>query len=690
MRIPNHRDVMESSKPSPVSLSENPSPPRHSTGELSAASTPPPDERDPLAARIRKTLFGRPRDLRDGNLFHSISLIPFLAWVGLGADGLSSSAYGPEEAFKTLGAHTYLAIGLALVTGLTVFIISAAYRGIIEAFPHGGGGYVVATKLLGRPAGVISGSALLVDYVLTITVSIAAAGDVIFSFLPPGWLGLKLPMEVVFILGLSTLNIRGVRESAIALAPIFMVFVFSHAAVIVGGILARADAVPRVAASVSSGFHAGVSTMGIGGMLLLFIHAYSLGGGTYTGIEAVSNGLPIMREPRVRTAKRTMLYMGVSLACTAAGLLVCYLLWDVQPVAGKTLNAVLVEKMTAHLPLGMVLAIITLLSEGVLLIVAAQAGFLDGPRVLANMALDHWMPRRFAALSDRLTSQNGIVVMGGAALLALLYTGGDIGKLVVMYSINVFLTFSLSMFGMLKHCLSERRWRQATLFAVGFVLCGTILVITVIEKFLEGGWLTLLVTTGVVALSFVIRGHYRRVEMKLSILYRDVRQLEFPEHRALPITSLAAPTACVLVPSYGGVGIHTVLNVFRAFPNHFKNLVFVSVGVIDSGGFKGADGVEELDRATGAMLERYCSLATELGVPSTFRYSVGTDAVAEAERLCRQVMADFSVLTFFGGKVVFAREQWYQRLLHNETATAIQKRLYWLGATMVVLPARVT
>jgi hypothetical protein len=147
-----------------------------------------------LAQRVRRALVGAPRDLRDGKLFHSISLIPFLAWVGLGADGLSSSAYGPEEAFKTLGAHTYLAVALALMAGLTVFIISAGYRGIIEAFPHGGGGYVVASKLLGRSAGVVSGSALLVDYVLTITVSIAAAGDVIFSFLPPRWVGRKLPL----------------------------------------------------------------------------------------------------------------------------------------------------------------------------------------------------------------------------------------------------------------------------------------------------------------------------------------------------------------------------------------------------------------------------------------------------------------------------------------------------------------
>jgi L-asparagine transporter-like permease len=658
-------------------------------------SPPPPDDTTSLGRRLRQTLVGRPRDLRDTKLLHHISLIPFLAWVGLGADGLSSSAYGPEEAFKTLGAHTYLAVALALMAGLTVFVISAGYRGIIEAFPHGGGGYVVASKLLGRSAGVVSGSALLVDYVLTITVSIAAAGDVIFSFLPPAWVGMKLPLEVTFILGLTTLNIRGVRESAIALAPIFMVFVISHVVVIVGGVVAHAGALPATTRAVTTGLHGGLQTLGLGGLLLLFVHAYSLGGGTYTGIEAVSNGLPIMREPRVQTAKRTMLYMATSLAFTASGLLVCYLLWDVSPVPGKTLNAVLVEKMTAKLPFGAAMSIVTLFSEGILLVVAAQAGFLDGPRVLANMAVDAWVPRRFAALSDRLTAQNGIVLMGAASLAALLYTNGDVGKIVVMYSINVFLTFSLSLFGMLRKTLAERRatprWpRDAAVFGAGFVLCVTILAITVLEKFGEGGWLTLVVTALVVGLCFLIRRHYRGVRARLATLYKDVRDLDDGSHAPLPIVEPGAPTACVLVASYDGVGIHTVLNVFRSFPGHFKNLVFVSVGVIDSGGFKGADAVEELERRTRATLERFCSLATSLEVPSTYELGVGIDAVEEAEQVCRRVLARFPVVTFVGGKVIFARERWYQRFLHNETALAIQRRLYWLGATMVVLPAKVT
>ena len=137
--------------------------------------------------RLKRLLFGAPRDVEDPHVFHKISLIAFLAWVGLGADGLSSSAYGPDEAFRALGEHTYLAVFLALATALTVFIISYAYSRIIEHFPSGGGGYVVATKLLGPSFGVVSGCALLVDYVLTISVSIASAADQIFSFLPLGW-----------------------------------------------------------------------------------------------------------------------------------------------------------------------------------------------------------------------------------------------------------------------------------------------------------------------------------------------------------------------------------------------------------------------------------------------------------------------------------------------------------------------
>jgi len=538
---------------------------------------------------------------------------------------------------------------------------------------------------------------LLVDYVLTITTSIAAAGDALFSFLPAEWRGVKLATEVGLILVLIVLNIRGVRESVLALLPVFLLFLATHLLVIGGAILGHLPQMGETARSVSAGFQQGATTIGLGGMLVIFLRAYSLGGGTYTGIEAVSNGLPIMREPRVETGKRTMVYMGASLAFTASGLLIAYLLWRVAPVPGKTMNAVLVERLTAGLPLGQVFVVLTLFSEAALLVVAAQAGFIDGPRVLSNMAVDSWVPHRFAALSERLTTQNGILLMGGAALAALLYTRGEVGQLLVMYAINVFVTFSLSMLAMLRfwrrHRATRPEWRtRFALFAFAFVLCVTILVVTVYEKFLEGGWVTVMITLLVIALCLLIRRHYRSAAARVDQLYRELGELgaaRSGQADAWPEPDRTQPVAAVLVESYGGVGIHTVLNLFRAFPNHFKGLVFVSVGVVDSSEFKGDDALEQLQRRTETMLTRYRALAAELKVPAAARMKSGTEVVATAEALCLEVAAEFPRSTFFAGKLIFQRPRWWHALLHNETARAIQERLQWAGKTMVTLPIRV-
>jgi amino acid transporter len=646
-----------------------------------------------LRQRIRRTIIGPPRSLNDSRLFHKVSLVALLAWVGLGADGLSSSAYGPEEAFRALGSHTYLALALAAVTALTVIVISIAYSRVIEHFPHGGGGYVVATKLLGAKAGVVSGCALLVDYVLTITISIAAAGDALFSFLPPHWAAGKLPAEAVLIGAMILLNLRGIRESVLVLTPIFVLFVITHLVLIVGGFIAHADRLPQTLSSAGAGFHDGLSTLGFAGMFLLFIHAYSLGGGTYTGIEAVSNGLTIMREPRIRTGKRTMLYMAASLAFTAGGILALYLLWNVAPEQGKTLNAVLAERFVEVVPLGRTFVVLVLLAEGLLLVVAAQAGFVDGPRVLANMAVDSWVPRRFAALSERLTAQNGVMLMGITSLAALLATRGDVRYLVVMYSINVFVTFSMTELSMCRLWIGQRKtrrdWRRKIgIHVAGLTMCATILAVTVFQKFGEGGWITLAITGVVIAGCLLIKRHYTAVAARLSLAFAGLEHVPPASAPPLGPPDPHQPTAVVLVGGFNGFGIHTTYNVFRAFPGHFKGLVFVSVGVIDSGGFKGEDSIDRLRVETEQMLTRYMDLAHRLGIPAATRGAVATETVEEAERLCLTVAGEFPYSTFFAGQVVFARESWLRRLLHNQTAYAIQRRLQLAGRNLVILPAR--
>src|SRR5713101_4165938 len=199
-----------------------------------------------MVDKLKQWIIGKPRDISDPHIFHNVSLIAFLAWVGLGADGLSSSAYGPDEAFRALGTHTHLSPFLVLMTAVTIFVISIAYSNLIQHFPGGGGGYLVATKLLGNKVGVVSGCALLVDYVLTISVSIASGCDALWSFLPPHWTPYKLTAEFAALGVLIVLNLRGIKESVTILAPIFMVFVLSHAFAILYVIGSHFTQLPQV------------------------------------------------------------------------------------------------------------------------------------------------------------------------------------------------------------------------------------------------------------------------------------------------------------------------------------------------------------------------------------------------------------------------------------------------------------
>ena len=679
--------------------------------EHPAAPTPPPSNPPPsltdVSARqtrwqsFKRVLLGGPKNLEDPHLFHTISLAAFLAWVGLGADGLSSSSYGPEEAFKNLGQHQYLAVFLALLTAFTVIIIAAAYSKIIEHFPFGGGGYVVASRLLGPRAGVMSGSALLVDYVLTITTSIASGGDAVFSSLPQHLHALKLPIEVAVIVLLSVMNLRGVKESVRTLVPVFLAFVLTHVVVIGGSILFHLGRSGEVAQSVNTGLSQDLKTMGFLALAGLFLRAYSLGAGTYTGIEAVSNGLQIMREPRVATAKRTMVYMAVSLGLTAGGIILAYLLMGVRPVEGKTMNAVLATELAGSwrllgVPVGKGFVVITLASEALLLFVAAQAGFIDGPRVMANMAHDSWLPHRFSALSDRLTMQNGVILMGATSLFMLVYTRGSVDALVVMYAINVFVTFSLSQAGMIRYWLmpdirrKHRDWaRHLPIHLIGFVLCFGILVVNLLEKFAEGAWLTVVVTGTLIAICMLIKRHYTGVFARLKRLDQILTAL--PTRTAtkdLPLQK-KKPTAVLLVSGFSGLGVHSLLTVMKLFPRYFANVVFMSVGVVDSATFQGVDEVDRVREDTEQSLKKYVDLARGMGIPADYKMSMGTEAISECERLAGEVAKEYERSIFFAGKLIFERERWWDRLLHNETAYQIQRRLQFAGLPMVILPVRV-
>jgi amino acid transporter len=652
-----------------------------------------------FSTKVKRAILGAPRSIKDPGVYHRISLIAFLAWVGLGADGLSSSAYGPDESFRALESHTYLAVLLALATAFTVFIISYSYSRMIEHFPSGGGGYTVASRLLGSHFGLVSGSALLVDYVLTISVSIAAGADQVFSVLPPHWHQYKLIVVAAVIFLLMILNLRGVKESVTFLMPIFLIFLVTHIVLIFGGIGFHVTEAQNVAGQMHTDFSSGLATLGIFGMLGIFARAYSMGAGTYTGIEAVSNGVQIMREPKIDTAKRTMLYMAISLAVTAGGIMVCYLLYHVTPIAGKTMNAVLLDRFAGNWTLGgfsigWSYIVITLASEAALLFVAAQAGFIDGPRVMANMAVDSWLPRRFASLSDRLTMQNGVMLIATAAIGILVVTGGQTRILILMYSINVFLTFSLSQMGMVRYWIKHRSqfhdWsRHIVIHVIGLLLCLSILIVSIYEKFSVGGWVTLVITSGLILLCLRVRRHYKKVRdhlRRLDDILSDIPPVVgWTSVKAIP----KGNTAVLMVKEYSGLGIHSFLSIQRLFPNHFKNVLFISVVNVDASTLKGQNELDEMREEQKKNLEKYVNLANQFGFGSDYRLAEGTDVIEEMEKLSASIAKEFPRSIFFAGKLVFEREKWYQRVLHNETAYAIQRRLQFAAMNCMVLPVRV-
>ncbi|MCU0641947.1 MAG: APC family permease [Candidatus Margulisbacteria bacterium] len=654
---------------------------------------------------LKNIFIGQARNPRDRSVFQHLSLIAFFAWVGLGADGLSSSCYGPAEAFVTLGKYHYLGILIALATALTIYIIAESYSQIVELFPTGGGGYIVASTLLSPTVGMVSGCALLIDYVLTITLSIASGADALFSFLPAEWLVFKLSFAVLALIVLIVMNLRGIKESVMILMPIFLVFVLTHALVIVYALVTHLFAFPAVAQATVVDIRSSASELGFLGMIFLLLRAYSMGAGTYTGIEAVSNGLPILREPKVKTAKRTMTYMMISLAAVVLGLMIAYTLYNVLPVEGKTLNAVLFERVVAGWGwFGLAFVMVTLVSEAAILFVAAQAGFIDGPRVLSSMAADRWVPKRFALLSDRLVTLNGIMIMGVAAIVLMIATNGSVGYLIVLYSINVFVTFCLSQLGMVRHWLQvrrqERRWLgKIAVNGIGLTLTTFILLSVVVVKFFDGGWITLLITGTLAGLMLAVRSTYRYADERIAELNTIVDEVESTNPvREIPLSAgqgqpfdPQARTAVVMVKDFTGIGLRTIFNIFPAFGTEFRNFVFVQVGLIDAAAFKGTEELDRVQRKVSGELQRYVDLMRRHGYHAEAHALYGIDTVEELEKYLPDLLRKYPQAMLFGGQVVFPRRSLLPALMHNYTLFSAQRQLYDNhGLHLYVMPVELT
>ena len=296
-------------------------------------------------------------------------------------------------------------------------------------------------------------------------------------------------------------------------------------------------------------------------------------------------------------------------------------------------------------------------------------------------------------LSERLVVQNGILFMGLASILILVLTRGSVQTLIVMYSINVFITFSLSQLGMCIHWVRTRaphRGKKLAVNLIGLLMSLSILAVTITIKFKEGGWITLVLTLSFIGVCLLIRRHYNQVKdmmKRLDTVMVQVQQMT-GKHEP-PARDGAAPTAVLFVRNFGGLGIHSFLNIHRIFPGYFKNFVFISIGVVDWQSFKGAEEVKNLEGHITDELKKYVRMANDFGFYAEAIQSVDIDTLEVVEERCEEIQRKYNKAIFFVGKLVFEEENLLTRFLHNQTAYSIQRILQFKGIPSIILPIRV-
>jgi hypothetical protein len=327
--------------------------------------------------------------------------------------------------------------------------------------------------------------------------------------------------------------------------------------------------------------------------------------------------------------------------------------------------------------------------EAGLLFIAANAGFAAGPSVLANMAVDGWLPNRFRYLSSRLVVQNGLLLLGVGALLMLFLTNGKITMLVVLYSINVFITFSLSLLSVtiywIRHRASPHWGWHMLLSAFACLVTTSILMITIYYKFLSGGWVTLAITSTIVFICFLIKRHYNNIATKLAAfdhtLQMPIEAGQYARHAINP----TLPTAIIFVNNVS-VGMHSLLSVMRIFPGQFKNFIFLTAGTVDIESFSGQEELEKMQDQVNKKLDYFVKYCSQYELPAEGYAAFGTDPIVELEHLADKVSAHYPRAVFFASTLVFKNENIITRLLHNHTPLLLQHYLHLNGKELMILP----
>jgi len=430
----------------------------------------------------------------------------------LSSDALSSVAYGPEQILLvliTIGTAAYwysLPIALGVLVLLAALILS--YRQIIFAYPHGGGAYVVSKNNLGTNYGLVAGGSLLVDYILTVAVSVSAGTDAITSAFPMLH-SYNIPISILFVVLITILNLRGVTESASILAYPVYLFVFALFIMIGTGLF-------RVASGgVPAELHTSIGTPVAGISLFLLLRAFASGSSALTGVEAISNAIPNFKDPAPNNAAKTLIAMGILLAILFTGIVSLAYFYGVSPRSESTVVSQIAENIFGRNFMYYFIQGTTAL----ILILAANTGYTAFPLLAVNLAKDKFIPRIFTIRGDRLGYSNGIQILGLLSIILIIAFKGKTEQLIPLYAVGVFIPFTLSQTGMIVKWVREKpvgwKWKL-TINTIGAIISFVVTLMFFLTKFTQV-WPVLIFIPAIVYIFYKIKGHYDSVGEQLRI-----------------------------------------------------------------------------------------------------------------------------------------------------------------------------
>ena len=606
-------------------------------------------------SRLRAFAFGRPLS----NVEELGERLPKRKALAIfSSDAISSSAYATEEILRVLliaGAGAlFLSIEVAIAIAFLLTVVSLSYRQVCRAYPNGGGAYVVARTNLSPTFGLIAAAALLIDYVMTVAVSTAAAITQIQSVIPEAY-DFRIEIAAVSITLITIANLRGLRESGNIFAVPTYLFIGLAMAIIGVGIVRMLSGAAGPVAPEPDAVPFGTEALGV----LLLLKAFAGGSVALTGVEAIANGVPAFKPPEAKNAANTMTAMAVLLGILFVGLTVFAVAFGLRPTEEGGPSVVALAAQTAF-GAGSVLFVTFAASTALILFLAANTSFNAFPRLAAILSEDGYMPRQFSFRGDRLAYSWGIVLLAGIAFVLLVAFNGDTHALIPLYSVGVFLCFTLSQTGMVKHWLRTResgwRWRM-TINAAGGLLTGVVLGIVVFEKFTDGAYLVVILVPLLVAMMMFIHRQYARSRRELAVRPDLIVQAPHREERVV-----------VPIPGLNRAVIHAI-NVGRSIDDDVR-AVFISDDPVAA-------------TALRADFERQVPGVPLVVVESPYRALIGP-LLAYLDVLDAAWPPDRPAPITFVVVPEYVARSWWERILYNQAAKRLRTVLLGRPNTVVV------